>query len=58
MRILHAKNGFDIDGLYLALSYLSKLNITKYKINYNYPGYIHINNKSDYNKLYATTHQS
>ena len=57
MRIIHAKNGFDIDGLYLALSYLSKLNITKYKIDTNWPGFIYLHNKSDYEKLHKTTHQ-
>lgn len=57
MRIIHAKNGFDIDGLYLALSYLSELNITKYKIDTNWPGFIYLHNKSDYEKLHKTAHQ-
>lgn len=54
MRIVHNNEGFDVDGLYLALSYLDRLEITNYKVSYSWPGRITIHHKADYKKLKDT----
>ena len=53
MRIVHGNEGFDIDGLYLALGHLGRLKITAYKVSYSgrFSASIILHRKKDYQKM-------
>ncbi len=57
MRIIYQNQGFNVDGLHLALHYLEKLNITPLKMRYQWPGFIYLKEQSDYIKLKQAINQ-